>query len=168
MWCPRMEAARGVSSISREQRQLEAGATASAPVISHVTSRAQPPAGQGANLLLTATSLNWCAPPQLPARLLRRAKPDLASHCSHPSSAGPDSDPSARRHRLLHRTLRRMFGDEALLPGQFAETTGQSGLLERLKGTRVVPKALNDLNREARGFYVSAGLRGCIEADCER
>lgn len=57
---------------------------------------------------------------------------------------------------------------DGILPGQFAETTGQSGLLERLKGTRVVPKALNDLNREAREFYVSAGLRGCIEADCER
>ncbi|KAI0715109.1 glycosyltransferase family 22 protein [Earliella scabrosa] len=43
---------------------------------------------------------------------------------------------------------------DGMLPGHFAQTPQHGGLLERLKGTMVVPKALNDLNKEAREFYV--------------
>ncbi|OCH96425.1 glycosyltransferase family 22 protein [Obba rivulosa] len=41
-----------------------------------------------------------------------------------------------------------------MLPGHFPETTKSGGLMERIKGTRVVPQGLNDLNKEAPEFYV--------------
>ncbi|KAI0639843.1 glycosyltransferase family 22 protein [Trametes polyzona] len=43
---------------------------------------------------------------------------------------------------------------DGMLPGHFAETSRRGGLLERVKGTRVVAKDLNDLNREAPQLYV--------------
>ncbi|OBZ68503.1 Alpha-1,2-mannosyltransferase ALG9 [Grifola frondosa] len=43
---------------------------------------------------------------------------------------------------------------DGMLPGHFTETKRRGGLLERVKGTRVVPPALNDLNKEAPAFYV--------------
>ncbi|OSD06116.1 glycosyltransferase family 22 protein [Trametes coccinea BRFM310] len=43
---------------------------------------------------------------------------------------------------------------DGMLPGHFAETSRRGGLLERVKGTRVVPKDLNDLNKEAPQLYV--------------
>ncbi|CDO73179.1 Glycosyltransferase Family 22 protein [Trametes cinnabarina] len=43
---------------------------------------------------------------------------------------------------------------DGMLPGHFAETGRRGGLLERVKGTRVVPKDLNDLNKEAPQLYV--------------
>ncbi|KAI0756565.1 asparagine-linked glycosylation 9 protein isoform a [Daedaleopsis nitida] len=45
-------------------------------------------------------------------------------------------------------------GFDGMLPGHFAETSRHGGLLNRLQGTMVVPKGLNDLNREAPEFYV--------------
>ena len=51
---------------------------------------------------------------------------------------------------------------DGMLPGHFAQTPQHGGLLERLKGTMVVPKALNDLNKEAREFYVSVPV--CADA----
>ena len=44
---------------------------------------------------------------------------------------------------------------DGMLPGHFAETARAGGLLQRAMGTRVVPKDLNDLNKEAPSFYVS-------------
>ena len=44
---------------------------------------------------------------------------------------------------------------DGMLPGHFVETAREGGLLERAKGTRVVPADLNDLNKEAPSFYVS-------------
>ena len=44
---------------------------------------------------------------------------------------------------------------DGMLPGHFAETPLAGRLLERTMGTRVVPKDLNDLNKEAPSFYVS-------------
>ena len=44
---------------------------------------------------------------------------------------------------------------DGMLPGHFAETPLAGRLLERTMGTRVVPKDMNDLNKEAQGFYVS-------------
>ena len=41
-----------------------------------------------------------------------------------------------------------------MLPGHFRETGMEGGLLERQKGTKVVPEGLNDLNEEAPAFYV--------------
>ncbi|EMD41849.1 glycosyltransferase family 22 protein [Gelatoporia subvermispora B] len=43
-----------------------------------------------------------------------------------------------------------------MLPGHFLETEKKGGLLERVKGTRVIPRGLNDLNKEAAEFYVDA------------
>ncbi|EJF67085.1 asparagine-linked glycosylation 9 protein isoform a [Dichomitus squalens LYAD-421 SS1] len=43
---------------------------------------------------------------------------------------------------------------DGMLPGHFSETPRKGGLLVRQQGTRVVPKDLNDLNKEARAFYV--------------
>ncbi|KAI0375445.1 glycosyltransferase family 22 protein [Pilatotrama ljubarskyi] len=42
---------------------------------------------------------------------------------------------------------------DGMLPAHFMETSRRGGLLERVKGTRVVPKDLNDLNREAPQLY---------------
>ncbi|KAH9897963.1 glycosyltransferase family 22 protein [Cubamyces lactineus] len=42
---------------------------------------------------------------------------------------------------------------DGMLPGHFAETPRGGGLLERVKGTRVIPKDLNDLNKEAPRLY---------------
>ena len=56
---------------------------------------------------------------------------------------------------------------DGMLPGHFAETPRRGGLLARQQGTRVIPKYLNDLNREAEAFYVSvAGVFGGSEAVC--
>ncbi|KAI0718861.1 glycosyltransferase family 22 protein [Cerioporus squamosus] len=43
---------------------------------------------------------------------------------------------------------------DGMLPGHFTETSRHGGLLERVKGTRVAHRSLNDLNREAPEFYV--------------
>lgn len=43
---------------------------------------------------------------------------------------------------------------DGMLPGHFRETGMEGGLLERQKGTKVVPEGLNDLNEEAPAFYV--------------
>ncbi|KAH9858242.1 glycosyltransferase family 22 protein [Lenzites betulinus] len=43
---------------------------------------------------------------------------------------------------------------DGMLPGHFAETPRTGGLLGRVKGTRAVPKDLNDLNEEAPQLYV--------------
>ena len=47
---------------------------------------------------------------------------------------------------------------DGMLPGHFAVTAMEGELMERVKGTRVVPKELNDLNKEAASFYVSGGV----------
>ena len=46
---------------------------------------------------------------------------------------------------------------DGMLPGHFKETALDGGLLERIKGTSVVPSGLNDLNKEAPEFYVRTG-----------
>ncbi|KAK7686746.1 hypothetical protein QCA50_010346 [Cerrena zonata] len=43
---------------------------------------------------------------------------------------------------------------DGMLPGHFLETKYEGGLMERVRGTRVVPHGLNDLNKEAAEFYV--------------
>lgn len=47
---------------------------------------------------------------------------------------------------------------DGMLPGHFPETKYEGGLIERVKGTRVVPHVLNDLNKEAAELYVSRYL----------
>ncbi|RPD65012.1 glycosyltransferase family 22 protein [Lentinus tigrinus ALCF2SS1-6] len=42
---------------------------------------------------------------------------------------------------------------DGMLPGHFKETARKGGLLERVKGTMVADRSLNDLNREAPEFY---------------
>ncbi|KAL4246967.1 Mannosyltransferase [Abortiporus biennis] len=42
---------------------------------------------------------------------------------------------------------------DGMLPGHFLETAKDAGVMERLKGTLVVPPGLNDLNKEAPQFY---------------
>ena len=58
---------------------------------------------------------------------------------------------------------------DGMLPGHFLEAPKEGGLLERIKGTSVVPSGLNDLNKEAPEFYVgltadpvSDGLLTCV------
>ena len=51
---------------------------------------------------------------------------------------------------------------DGMLPGHFQETGKDGGLLDRQKGTKVVPEGLNDLNKEAREFYVSVPV--CADA----
>ncbi|THH33402.1 hypothetical protein EUX98_g781 [Antrodiella citrinella] len=43
---------------------------------------------------------------------------------------------------------------DGMLPGHFVATATDGGLFERMKGTKVVPTGLNDLNEEAPEFYV--------------
>ena len=47
---------------------------------------------------------------------------------------------------------------DGMLPGHFTPTERKGGLMERLKGTHVVPQGLNDLNKEEPSFYVSRVL----------
>lgn len=49
---------------------------------------------------------------------------------------------------------------DGMLPGHFQETGKDGGLLDRQKGTKVVPEGLNDLNKEAPAFYVRNGTFG--------
>jgi len=44
---------------------------------------------------------------------------------------------------------------DGMLPGKFSPTDLKGGLLERQKGTKIVPEGLNDLNKEAPQFYVN-------------
>ncbi|KAI0094255.1 glycosyltransferase family 22 protein [Irpex rosettiformis] len=43
---------------------------------------------------------------------------------------------------------------DGMLPGHFQKTLREGGLVSRVHGTRVVPKGLNDLNKEEPSFYV--------------
>lgn len=43
---------------------------------------------------------------------------------------------------------------DGMLPGHFLQTAKEGGLLERMKGTAIVPTGLNDVNKEATEFYV--------------
>ena len=43
---------------------------------------------------------------------------------------------------------------DGMLPGHFTPTLRSGGLMERLKGTHVIPYGLNDLNKEEPSFYV--------------
>lgn len=45
---------------------------------------------------------------------------------------------------------------DGMLPGHFKETPRAAGLAARVHGTRVVPRGLNDLNKEEPSFYVRA------------
>lgn len=47
---------------------------------------------------------------------------------------------------------------DGMLPGHFAETPRTAGLVDRVKGTRVVPPCLNDLNKEAPELYVRCSV----------
>lgn len=50
---------------------------------------------------------------------------------------------------------------DGMLPGHFRKTPREGGLASRVHGTRVVPKGLNDLNKEEPSFYVSAAICLC-------
>lgn len=53
---------------------------------------------------------------------------------------------------------------DGMLPGHFRRTLREGGLMVRDQGTRVVPKGLNDLNKEEPSFYVS--LSYFYDRDC--
>ncbi|PSS29616.1 hypothetical protein PHLCEN_2v2764 [Hermanssonia centrifuga] len=43
---------------------------------------------------------------------------------------------------------------DGMLPGHFAPTPREAGLVGRIEGTHVIPQGLNDLNKEEPSFYV--------------